>query len=46
MAKMFTIMRMISHPERPKYIGDPNDVDMSPKQMDDLVRYQISLSNP
>jgi hypothetical protein len=35
MAKMFTFMRNISHPEPLKYISDHNDIGLSQKQMGD-----------
>lgn len=42
----FTFLRMISKPEFPNMRGDPNDIDLTTKQLDDLVTYQLGLPNP
>ena len=44
--RKFSFMSMITKPEFPKMFGDANDIDLSTKQLDDLVEYQLGLQNP
>jgi hypothetical protein len=44
--RKFTFLSVISKPEFPNMRGDPNDIDLTTKQLNDLVTYQLGLPNP